>query len=82
MLTEADIADLDYAQLRYAINEMYARHGAQFFREPDIRKQFEQFNWYVPLPEMTLARIDREFSRIEKQNRDLLSRLRDQKRPK
>jgi hypothetical protein len=31
---------------------------------------------------LTLARIDREFSRIESQNRDLLSRLRDQKRPK
>jgi hypothetical protein len=82
ILTEADVADLDYAELRYAINEMYARHGAQFFREPDIRKQFEQFTWYVPMPGLTLARVDREFSRIERQNRDLLSRLRDQKRPK
>ena len=61
---------------------MYARHGAQFLREPDVRRQFEQFIWYVPMPGLTLARIDREFSRIESQNRDLLSRLRDQKRPK
>ena len=82
ILTETDVADLDYAGLRYAINEMYARHGAQFLTQPDIRKQFEQFIWYVPMPGLTLARIDREFSRIESQNRDLLSRLRDQKRPK
>ena len=30
---------------------------------------------------MTLSPIDREFSHIESQNRDLLARLRDQKRP-
>jgi hypothetical protein len=80
LLTEAEVANLDYAELRYAINEMYARHGAQFLKEPDIRKQFEKFSWYYPIPEMTLSRIEREFTRIEKQNRDLLARLRDQKR--
>jgi YARHG domain/PEGA domain len=82
ILTEADVANLDYADLQYAINEMYARHSAQFFREPDLRKQFEQFTWYFPMSGMTLTRIDREFSRIEQQNRDLLARVRDQKRPK
>jgi hypothetical protein len=82
ILTEADVAGLDYADFQYAINEMYARHGAQFLKEAEIRKQFEGFIWYVPMPEMTLSRIDREFSRIEKQNRDLLARLRDQNRPK
>ena len=82
LLTEADIGDLDYADLQYAINEMYARHGAQFLKDPEIRKQFEGFVWYVPMPGMTLSRIDREFTRIESQNRDLLHRLHDQKRPK
>jgi hypothetical protein len=61
---------------------MYARHGAQFLKEPDVRKQFERFRWYYPIPEITLAQIDAEFSRIEKQNRDLLARLRDQKHPR
>jgi hypothetical protein len=80
LLTEAEVANLDYADLRYAINEMYARHGAQFLKEPDVRKQFERFSWYYPIPELTLTEIDAEFSRIESQNRDLLARLRDQKR--
>jgi chemotaxis protein histidine kinase CheA len=82
ILTEAEVANLDYDDLQYAINEMYARHAAQFLKDPDVRKQFERFTWYYPMPGMTLSRIDREFSRIESQNRDLLARLRDQKRPK
>jgi hypothetical protein len=82
VLRETDVADLDYNDLQYAINEMYARHGAQFVRNPEIRKQFEPLSWYFPITGMTLGRIDREFSHIESQNRDLLARLRDQKRPK
>jgi hypothetical protein len=82
LLTEAEVANLDYADLQYAINEMYARHGAQFLKEPDLRKQFEGFSWYYPIPGITLTQIDAEFSRIEKRNRDLLARLRDQKRPR
>jgi hypothetical protein len=82
ILTEADVADFSYADLQYAINEMYARHGAQFMTRPDLRKQFESFIWYVPMPGMTLGRINREFSRIERQNRDLLARFRDQRRQK
>jgi hypothetical protein len=82
VLAETEVASLDYAELRYAINEMYARHGAQFLKEPEVRKQFEAFSWYYPIPGITLAQIDAEFSRIESQNRDLLARLRDQKRPR
>jgi hypothetical protein len=82
ILTWADVADLDYADLQYAINEMYARHGEQFLRDPDIRSQFEKFNWYVPMPGMTMSRAEREFSRVERQNRDLLARAHAQKRPK
>jgi chemotaxis protein histidine kinase CheA len=82
ILTWADVADLDYTDLQYAINEIYARHGEQFLKDPDIRSQFEKFNWYVPMPGMTMSRAEREFSRIERQNRDLLARARDQKRPK
>jgi hypothetical protein len=82
LLTEAEVANLDYADLQYAINEMYARHGARFLKEPNVRKQFQRFSWYYPIPELTLTEIDGEFSRIESQNRDLLARLRDQKRPR
>lgn len=76
------MANLDYAELRYAINEMYARHGAQFLNHPEIRKQFEKFKWYYPIPGLSLDDIDKEFSHIERHNRDLLARLLDQKRPR
>jgi chemotaxis protein histidine kinase CheA len=82
ILTWADVADLDYTDLQYAINEMYARHGEQFLKDPGIRSQFEKFNWYVPMPGMTMSRAEREFSRVERQNRDLLARAHAQKRPK
>jgi hypothetical protein len=61
---------------------MYAFHGAQFLKEPAVRKQFDGCSWYIPIPHLTLKEIDREFSRIETQNRDLLAQLREQKRPK
>jgi hypothetical protein len=81
-LTEADVADLDFAELQYAINEMYARHGAPFLKEPDIESQFRTFEWYHPIRERTLAQIEAEFSVIENQNRDFLAGWRDQKCPK
>jgi hypothetical protein len=82
VLTEADITGLDFAQLRYAINEMYARHGAPFPKEPEIETQFRKFEWYHPIPGRTEAQIEASFSPLEKYNMELLARARDQKRPK
>ena len=81
-LTETDVANLNYAELRYAINEMYARCGAPFASEPDIHRQFAAFPWYHPNKDIKLSQIEAAFSPIEKHNLDLLARLRDQKRPK
>jgi YARHG domain len=83
ILTEADVASLDSAELRYAINEMYARYGAPFLNQPDIEKQFRAFPWYHPVHDLKLAQIEAYFfSAIEKRNLDILARLRDEKRPK
>jgi YARHG domain/PEGA domain len=82
LLTEAEIADLSYAELRSAINEMYARHGAPFPSEPEIEKQFRAFEWYHPDRDLKLSQIEADFSAIEKKNVDILARLRDQKRPR
>jgi hypothetical protein len=82
-LTEADVANLDYAELRYAINEMYARYGAPFLSEPDFEKQFRKFAWYHPIHDLKPEQIEASFfSAIEKKNVDILARFRDQKRPK
>jgi hypothetical protein len=82
LLTETEIGDLNYAELRYAINEIYARHGAPFLSEPEIEKQFRGFEWYHPDRDLKLSQIEASFSAIEKKNVDILARLRDQKRPR
>jgi hypothetical protein len=82
LLPEAEIADLNYAELRYAINEIYARHGAPFLSEPEIEKQFRAFDWYHPSRDLKLSQIEASFSAIEKKNVEILAHLRDQKRPR
>ncbi len=79
-LTEADVAGWSYAQLRYAINELYARHGATFSdRYEEIENEFRGFSWYKPVPNRTLSQIEASFPEIELHNAKLLARLRDQK---
>ena len=68
LLTETEIGDLNYAELRYAINEIYARHGAPFLSEPEIEKQFRGFEWYHPDRDLKLSQIEASFSAIEKKN--------------
>ena len=72
-LTEADVANWSYPQLRYAINELYARHGATFPNAPDIENQFRKFPWYHPLSGRTFDQIEASFSQIEIQNIKVLT---------
>jgi hypothetical protein len=70
LLRKTDIENWSYAQLRYAINETYARHGATF-HDQAIEKQFQQFAWYKPHPERSIEQIEDSFSDQEKKNIDL-----------
>jgi hypothetical protein len=79
LLTKTDIENSSYAQLRYAINETYARHGATF-HDQAIEKQFQQFAWYKPHPERSIEQIEKSFSDQEKKNIDLVKELMDSKR--
>jgi hypothetical protein len=79
LLTKAEVASLNDAQLRYAINEMYARHGYTFPLEPPIKAQFRKFSWYHPDPNSG-EQIEGSFSRIEKDNLELLVQVRDRRR--
>jgi YARHG domain len=45
LLTLDNIKGLSAADVQYAINEIYARNGASF-HHPDVRQQFQQFDWY------------------------------------
>jgi serine/threonine protein kinase len=79
LLSNADVSDLGFAELRYAINEMYARYGATFPNHPEIENQFRRFSWYHPNPGISYDEIDSSMSDIEKENVKLLARYRDQK---
>jgi hypothetical protein len=77
-LTAPDVSDSSLSDITYAINEMFARHGAEF-KDKKVTKQFEQFSWYTPRPGLSFDEIEPEFSDLEKQNLKVLGRCRDAK---
>lgn len=66
------------SDIRYAINEMLARHGADF-KDSKIKKIFAEFSWYQPRADVSLKEIENEFSEVEKHNIAVLRRCRDAK---
>ena len=77
-LTVPDVSESSLGDITYAINEMFARHGAEF-KDKKVTKEFEQFSWYTPRPGLSLDEIETEFSDLEKQNLKVLGRCRDSK---
>jgi hypothetical protein len=75
-LSLADINRLSLDDLRYAINEMFARHGADF-RAREIKLHFERFPWYGSRPDLTFDEIEAGFSDLEKRNLKALGAARD-----
>ena len=49
-----DVKDLTAAEVRYAINEIYARHGATFPYQQEAQQQFRRFGWYAPALKLRL----------------------------
>lgn len=77
LLTPVDVGQWTSGQIRYAINEMFARHGATFAKE-ELKRVFAGFSWYRPDPAATFDLIERErFSGIERANLKELARARD-----
>lgn len=70
-LTNADLAGMNSEELRYARNEIYARHGRKF-KDEELQNYFNSKSWYTgyrdEIPET-------ELSDIEKANRDLIASL-------
>ena len=77
-ITMANANELELSDIRYAINEMLARHGANF-KDAKIRKTFSAFSWYQPRPDVSVDKIEGDFSDLEKQNMAVLRRCRDAK---
>jgi YARHG domain len=77
-LAVPDVNESSLSDITYAINEMYARHGAEF-KDKKVTKQFSEFPWYKPRPGLTFDDIEKEFSDLEKENLKVLGRCRDAK---
>jgi hypothetical protein len=65
--------------VRYAINEIYARHGAQF-NDAQISRIFAaNCPWYHPRPGLSAEQIESEFTQVETENIKILAAARDHK---
>lgn len=77
-LIATDVDESSLSDITYAINEMYARHGAEF-KDKQVTKEFSEFPWYEPRPGVTLDQIGGEFTDLEKANLKVLTSCRDAK---
>jgi len=77
-LSESDASKMTLDGIRYAINEMFARHGADF-PKAEIKRQFQRFAWYRPRVGVDFDQIEADFSDVEKANVKLLGAARDAK---
>jgi hypothetical protein len=78
VLSDAEIAGMNYRDTRYAINEIYARHGFYFSdKKQAIRDRFKQMSWYRPDSSLTADSAELRFTAIEKENNTRLGYHRD-----
>ena len=76
-LSVQDLQKLSADDLRYAINEMFARYGADFPKE-EIKRQFSKFSWYRPRTGVDFDEIEsRFFSDLERENLKRLGEARE-----
>ena len=72
-LSESEVAQMGYSDTRYAINEIYARHGYAF-QKTSIRRQFSGFSWYHPAEGMGMEDVEQNrLSRLEFDNARVLA---------
>lgn len=78
-LTKSDLKKLSKKQLRYARNELYARHG-RIFDDEELDKYFRSKSWYVPSISGDDFNDEAEFNEYEIANRDLISKYEKSKK--
>ena len=76
-ITEKDAADLSDEELRYAINELYARHG-YIFKDDAMRSYYENFDWYEETVAPDAFSLDL-FNDTERKNIEILQKERDRR---
>jgi hypothetical protein len=79
LLTDTDLNRLSLEAIQDAINEMYARHGADF-KSDEIRRRFSGVGWYQPVRGRTHDQAEMLFTSLEAENIKLLGHWRDSRR--
>lgn len=76
-LQDQDVDWMSYGDVRYAINEMFARHGATFNKDA-IQNVFRSKSWYRPRHGLSFDEIEYgSFSNMERSNLKVLGRHRN-----
>lgn len=75
LLDESVAKELSDEDLRYAINELYARHG-YVFKDDTLSAYYEQFDWYEQKVEPDDFSMEL-FNEVEKANVEMLQKERD-----
>lgn len=70
-LTESELDQLTEAEVRIALNEIYARRGYKFTKGADMIQHFNNCSWYHGTEE-DMQKVAAEFNEYEKKNVDLL----------
>lgn len=73
-LSEKEVADMTAEELRFTINQIYAKNG-YVFKVADIQDYFSRMPWYVPISGDT-ARL--QMSPVDRSNLNLLVRYREE----
>ena len=71
-----EVESMSEAQLDFAINEVYARHGL-VFGDMNLRKHFLGLGWYKPNDYLSDKETAKSFSKLEALNVATLARERD-----
>ena len=74
-ISESEIKELSDEELRYAINELYARHG-YIFKDEGLLAYYEKYDWYEKSVKPDDFSMDL-FNEVEKTNVEALQKERD-----
>lgn len=75
VIGSAEIESLTDEELRYAINELYAKHG-YIFKDDELKAYYEKYNWYDPSIKSDDFSMDM-FNDVEKENVETMQKERD-----
>ena len=77
VLSAEEVEGMNADALRYAINEMYARHGAEF-KNAELKATFRKLPWYRPIINRGYDEAELLFSETEATNVKMLGLRRDE----